>query len=99
MSVIEPSRGDLRARVERELRIPALPATVWRFLSTNEGWAAWWGPGSQIEPRVEIRWGASPPALCITSGLEPAPPGVPSPFRAELGIASSRSGRGSARRF
>jgi uncharacterized protein YndB with AHSA1/START domain len=51
MNTIEPKRDDLRARVDRELIVPALPKTVWHFLSTDDGWSAWWGLGSTIDAR------------------------------------------------
>jgi|ERR1700682_5925561 len=50
MSISKPERERLTARVQREVRIPALPETVWRFLATDQGWSAWWGPGSHIDP-------------------------------------------------
>jgi uncharacterized protein YndB with AHSA1/START domain len=40
---------DLSFSVTRDLTICARVETVWEYLSTDEGWAAWWGPGSSIK--------------------------------------------------
>jgi uncharacterized protein YndB with AHSA1/START domain len=37
--------------VVRTVVIPSSLDVVWRFLSTDEGWAAWWGAGSTIDAR------------------------------------------------
>jgi uncharacterized protein YndB with AHSA1/START domain len=46
--------------LDRTVVIQASPATVFSFFTDNERWAAWWGPGSTIEPksggRVYIRY-------------------------------------------
>lgn len=36
--------------VSREVFVPAHPETVWSFVATDEGWSAWWGAGSTIDP-------------------------------------------------
>lgn len=55
-----PDRATLKSVVRRQVLVPATPEKVWHFLSTNDGWAAWWGPGSTIEARpgggVNIRY-------------------------------------------
>jgi uncharacterized protein YndB with AHSA1/START domain len=42
---------DLPALVSRSVTVPAPRDLVWRLISTNEGWSAWWGPGSTIDAR------------------------------------------------
>ncbi|MGQ0617415.1 MAG: SRPBCC family protein [Acidimicrobiia bacterium] len=42
---------DLPQTVVREVWVPAPADVVWRFLATDDGWAAWWGPGSTIDAR------------------------------------------------
>jgi uncharacterized protein YndB with AHSA1/START domain len=37
--------------VERDVVIAARRATVYRYFTDSERWAAWWGPGSHIDPR------------------------------------------------
>jgi uncharacterized protein YndB with AHSA1/START domain len=37
--------------LDRTVVIQAPPQTVFSFFTENERWAAWWGPGSTIEPR------------------------------------------------
>ena len=55
-----PERQALTSVIRRQILIPARPERVWHFLSTDDGWAAWWGPGSTIEARpsgpVHIRY-------------------------------------------
>jgi uncharacterized protein YndB with AHSA1/START domain len=41
--------SDLSYTVSRDLTICARVETVWDYLSTDEGWAAWWGAGSSIK--------------------------------------------------
>ncbi len=41
--------NDLTFSVTRALTICARVDTVWGYLSTDEGWASWWGPGSSIK--------------------------------------------------
>jgi uncharacterized protein YndB with AHSA1/START domain len=36
--------------LDRTVVIQAAPTTVFKFLTENEHWASWWGPGSTIEP-------------------------------------------------
>lgn len=38
-------------RLERTITIDAPPAVVFEFLSETPRWAAWWGAGSEIDPR------------------------------------------------
>jgi uncharacterized protein YndB with AHSA1/START domain len=38
--------------LDRTLDIKARPATVFRFFTDPARWAAWWGAGSTIDPRV-----------------------------------------------
>ncbi|MCU1373907.1 MAG: putative regulatory protein (ArsR-family) [Actinomycetia bacterium] len=42
---------NLPITLDRPVVILARPATVWRFLSTDAGWSAWWGTGSTIDAR------------------------------------------------
>ena len=51
MRPADPEPDMLKAEVLREVEVPARPATVWHFLSTDEGWSAWWGAGSTIDAR------------------------------------------------
>jgi uncharacterized protein YndB with AHSA1/START domain len=37
--------------LERWMLISARPATVFRYFTDSERWAAWWGAGSSIDPR------------------------------------------------
>lgn len=37
--------------VERDVLICARPATVFRFFTDTNRWAAWWGAGSEVEGR------------------------------------------------
>jgi uncharacterized protein YndB with AHSA1/START domain len=37
--------------VERDVTIAASRATVFRYFTDSQRWAAWWGPGSHIDPR------------------------------------------------
>jgi uncharacterized protein YndB with AHSA1/START domain len=41
----------LSHRLDRNLVIQATPAIVFSFLSETPRWAAWWGPGSEIDAR------------------------------------------------
>jgi uncharacterized protein YndB with AHSA1/START domain len=41
--------GEQPQTVVREIVAPARPETVWEFLTTDKGWAAWWGAGSSID--------------------------------------------------
>jgi uncharacterized protein YndB with AHSA1/START domain len=43
---------NLPHRLDRTIVIQAAPATVFSFFTDSERWAAWWGPGSTIEPRA-----------------------------------------------
>jgi uncharacterized protein YndB with AHSA1/START domain len=43
---------DLPHRLERTVEIRAPRADVFRFFTDPARWAAWWGPGSAIDPRV-----------------------------------------------
>jgi uncharacterized protein YndB with AHSA1/START domain len=43
---------NLPHRLDRSIVIQASPATVFSFFTETERWAAWWGPGSTIEPRA-----------------------------------------------
>ena len=51
---------ELSHSLERTVTICAQRATVYRYFTDSERWAAWWGEGSRIEPhpggRVEIRY-------------------------------------------
>ena len=38
-------------RLDRTIVIHARPATVFEFFTSTPDWAAWWGPGSHIDPR------------------------------------------------
>jgi uncharacterized protein YndB with AHSA1/START domain len=38
-------------RLDRTMVIHARPETVFAFLNETPRWAAWWGPGSSIDPR------------------------------------------------
>ena len=38
--------------LDRTVIIQASPQTVFSFLTENDRWASWWGPGSTIEPRT-----------------------------------------------
>jgi uncharacterized protein YndB with AHSA1/START domain len=38
--------------LERTVRIAALPDTVFAYFTDSARWAAWWGAGSTIDPRV-----------------------------------------------
>lgn len=42
---------DLPFSVDREIVICATRATVFRYFTDSERWAAWWGAGSRIDPR------------------------------------------------
>jgi uncharacterized protein YndB with AHSA1/START domain len=42
---------NLPHQLDRVITIAAPPATVFSFFTDNERWAAWWGPGSTIDPR------------------------------------------------
>ena len=42
---------DLPFSVDREILIAATRATVFRYFTDPERWAAWWGAGSTIDPR------------------------------------------------
>jgi uncharacterized protein YndB with AHSA1/START domain len=46
-----PDIARLPELVRREVVLPAVPETVWRYLATDAGWAAWWGDGSRIDAR------------------------------------------------
>jgi uncharacterized protein YndB with AHSA1/START domain len=67
---------DLPFAVDREILISASRATVFRYFTDPERWAAWWGKGSTIDPRpggaVRIRY----PGDATASGtvVEIAPP-------------------------
>jgi uncharacterized protein YndB with AHSA1/START domain len=41
--------NDLSFSVTRDITICARVETVWDYLSTDDGWAAWWGAGSSIK--------------------------------------------------
>lgn len=41
--------SELPFTVTRDVTICARMETVWEYLATDEGWAAWWGPGSSIK--------------------------------------------------
>ena len=43
---------DLPFSLDREIGIRATRATVFRYFTDTERFAAWWGAGSRIEPRV-----------------------------------------------
>jgi uncharacterized protein YndB with AHSA1/START domain len=42
---------NLPHRLDRTIVIEAAPQVVFSFFTDNERWAAWWGPGSTIEPK------------------------------------------------
>jgi uncharacterized protein YndB with AHSA1/START domain len=46
-----PTLPDLPFQLERDLVVCATRATVWRYLTEPEPWAAWLGAGSHIDPR------------------------------------------------
>ena len=43
---------NLPHRLDRTIVIQAAPSLVFSFFTDNERWAAWWGPGSTIEPKT-----------------------------------------------
>jgi uncharacterized protein YndB with AHSA1/START domain len=43
--------ADLPHRLDRVLTIDSPPDRVFRYFTSTERWAAWWGAGSTIEPR------------------------------------------------
>ena len=46
-----PIPNELPFRVERDIVICATRATVFRYFTDSERFAAWWGAGSRIDPR------------------------------------------------
>jgi uncharacterized protein YndB with AHSA1/START domain len=52
-------------RIDRDLLIKATPATVFSFLTETPRWAAWWGAGSEIDPRPGGRM-----KICYPGGRE-----------------------------
>ena len=44
--------ANLPHRLDRTVLIHARPETAFRYFTDSARWAAWWGPGSSIEPRA-----------------------------------------------
>jgi len=55
----------LTYRIDRDLLIKATPAVVFAFLTETPRWAAWWGAGSEIDPRPGGRM-----KICYPGGRE-----------------------------
>ena len=74
-------------RLTREITIQASRETVFRFFTDPVRWAAWWGPGSTIDPRpggrVVIRYPNALEALGEVLDLDP-----PGQIRFTYGYAS-----------
>jgi uncharacterized protein YndB with AHSA1/START domain len=63
-------------RLDRTVVIQASPQTVFSFFTQNDRWAAWWGAGSTIEPRIGGQVYMRHPGGIESSGevLEVVPP-------------------------
>ena len=55
----------LTHRIDRDLLIKAAPAIVFSFFTETPRWAAWWGAGSEIDPRPGGRM-----KICYPGGRE-----------------------------
>jgi uncharacterized protein YndB with AHSA1/START domain len=55
----------LSYRIDRDLLIKATPDIVFTFLTETPRWAAWWGAGSEIDPRPGGRM-----KICYPGGRE-----------------------------
>jgi uncharacterized protein YndB with AHSA1/START domain len=55
----------LTHQIDRDLLIKATPAIVFSFLTETPRWAAWWGAGSEIDPRPGGRM-----KICYPGGRE-----------------------------
>lgn len=55
----------LSYRIDRDLLIKATPEIVFAFLTETPRWAAWWGAGSEIDPRPGGRM-----KICYPGGRE-----------------------------
>lgn len=55
----------LTHRIDRDLLIKATPEIVFAFLTETPRWAAWWGAGSEIDPRPGGRM-----KICYPGGRE-----------------------------
>ncbi len=94
--------------LERTLVIEATRATVFRFFTDTDRWAAWWGAGSAIDPRpggrVLIRYAngieaqgevveiAEPERIVFTYGYESGKPIPPGSSRVTIRLEAVESG-------
>lgn len=94
--------------LERTVLVRAPRATVFRYFNDSERWAAWWGPGSTIEPRpggaVYIRHPngveasgvvleiAEPSRLQYTIGFNSGQPIPPGASRVTIDLAEHPAG-------
>ena len=61
----------LTHHLDRTVSIEAPREMVFRYFTTDDRWAAWWGPGSSIDPRpggrvfISTRMASRPAAKCV----------------------------------
>lgn len=94
--------------LDRSITIRATPETVFRFFTDNKRWAAWWGPGSTIDPRPggrllirypggveasgEVLEISNPDRLVFTFGFASGTPMPPGSSRVTIRLADSGEG-------
>ena len=57
--------------LDRTIEIRASRAMVFTFFTDPARWAAWWGPGSTIDPHVGGRVAIRPPSVLAHEPCEP----------------------------
>ena len=102
------STASLAHVLDRTVTIGAPPATVFRYFTHDDRWAAWWGKGSTIEPRpggrVYIRYVdgtevsgevlevAAPNKIVFTYGYNSGKPIPPGASRVTISLAKIAEG-------
>jgi uncharacterized protein YndB with AHSA1/START domain len=93
---------NLPHRLDRTIVIQAAPRIVFSFFTDNERWAAWWGPGSTIDPKAggkvyirhpggveslgEVIEVAAPDRIVFTYGFVGGTPIPPGSSRVTIGL-------------
>ena len=100
--------GDLSFELERAVTVRATRATVFRYFTDSERFAAWWGAGSRVDPRaggeVYIRYPngvevagevvelAEPDRIVLTYGYASGRPFGPGASLVTVAVADGRDG-------
>jgi uncharacterized protein YndB with AHSA1/START domain len=102
------STASLTHALDRTVTIGAPPATVFRYFTQNDRWAAWWGEGSTIDARpggqIYIRYPggtevsghvvevAAPDRIVFTYGFNSGTPIPPGSSRVTIKLAPTAEG-------